>query len=145
MHQVILDRLEEYLSGSLESREFTAHLETCQGCRAELHEIRELSGDLKTLGSQAQLDPHPSFYARLSANLETARPRSLLSLLWLDPSLARRVAFASLLSLAVLGSYLFTRETEYSTGPPTPEVIMAQQAPADNPDVMLATLASYEP
>ena len=145
MHQVILDRLEEYLSGSLESREFTAHLESCPRCRAELNDMRELSGDLKTLASREEFSPDSGFYARVSARVEDARPRSLWSLLWLDPALARRVAFASLLSLAVLGSYLITRETEYSAGPPTPEVIMAQQAPADNPDVMLATLASYEP
>jgi len=44
MHQVIQDRLEEYLSGSLESREFTAHLESCPHCRHPvlLHPIHSL-------------------------------------------------------------------------------------------------------
>ncbi len=72
------------------------------------------------------------------------RPRSLWSLFWLDPALGRRVAFAALMTFAVLGGYLITRETDFSAGPPDAEVIMAQHAPAENPDMMLATLASYE-
>ena len=49
------------------------------------------------------------------------------------------------MTLAILGSFLVTRETEYSAGPARPETIMAQQPASDNPDMMLATLASYEP
>jgi len=85
------------------------------------------------------------FSARVSRRLEQQRSRSLASLFWLDPVFGKRVAFASVMTLAVLGSYLITRETEYSAGPPNPEVIMAEHAPAQDPDVMLATLASYEP
>jgi hypothetical protein len=53
--------------------------------------------------------------------------------------------------LAVLGSYLVTRETEYASGPPNPEAVMAiEQAPAPvapgaDRDRMLVTLTSYEP
>ena len=43
MHQVILVRLEEYLSGSPSPREFTAHLESCEECRGEVSEMLELS------------------------------------------------------------------------------------------------------
>ena len=145
MHQVILDRLEEYLSGSPSPREFTAHLESCEDCRTEVREMQELSGALGSLRIQEQIAPPPGFYARVSQRLEAERPRSLWSLFRLDPSLGKRVAFASLMTLAILGSFLITRETEYSAGPARPEVIMAQQAPGDNPDMMLATLASYEP
>jgi len=56
--------------------------------------------------------------------------------------------FASLLTLAVLGSYLISRETAYPSGP-SPEAVMAQQelpafdsAPA--PDNMLVSLTAYE-
>jgi anti-sigma factor RsiW len=145
MHQVILDRLEEYLSGSPSPREFTAHLETCEECRTEVGEMRELSGALVALRAPEELAPPAGFYARVAERVESGRPRSLWRLIWLDPAFGRRVAFASLMTLAILGSYLITRETEYSAGPSRPEAIMAQQAPGDNPDVMLATLASYEP
>ncbi|MBZ5591135.1 MAG: hypothetical protein LAP39_02795 [Acidobacteriia bacterium] len=145
MHQVILDRLEEYLSGSPSSREFTTHLESCEECRAEVQEMKELSGALSALRAPEEITPSLGFYAQVARRVEAQRPRSPWSWVWLEPAFGKRVAFASLMSLVVLGSYLITRETEYSAGPPRPEAIMAQQAPADNPDMILATLASYEP
>ena len=145
MHQVILDRLEEHLSGSPSPREFTAHLESCEECRTEVREMQELSGALGFLRISDHVAPAPGFYARVSQRVEAERPRSLWSLFRLDPSFGKRVAFASLMTLAVLGSFLITRESEYSAGPARPEWIMAQQPPSDNPDMMLATLASYEP
>ncbi len=145
MHQVILNRLEEYLSSSCSPREFTAHLESCEECRAEVREMQELSGVLQAIRAPEPLTPSPGFYARVAQRVEARRPRSFWSLFWLDPAFGKRVAFASLMTLAVLGSYLITRETEYSTGPSNPEIIMAQQATGENPDTMLAALASYEP
>jgi predicted anti-sigma-YlaC factor YlaD len=145
MHQVILDRLEEHLSGSPLPREFTAHLESCEECRTEVHEMQELSGALGFLRVREEIALPPGFYARLSERVEAERPRSLWSLFRLDPSFGKRIAFASLMTLAILGSFLITRETQYSAGPARPETIMAQESPSDNPDMMLATLASYEP
>ena len=56
--------------------------------------------------------------------------------------------FASLLTLAALGSYFVSSEIEYQGGP-SPEAVMAQQdsptfesAPAQ--DNMLVTLTAYE-
>jgi predicted anti-sigma-YlaC factor YlaD len=145
MHQVILVRLEEYLSGSPSSREFTAHLQSCDECRAEVREMLELSGVLQTIRDPEPLAPPPGFYARVAQRIETQRPRSIWSLFWIEPAFGKRVAFASLMTLAILGSYLISHEADYSTGPSNPEVIMAQQATGENPDTMLATLASYEP
>jgi len=145
MHQVILDRLEEHLSGSLGLREFTAHLETCAECRAEVREMQELSSAFVALRATEQVMPQPGFYARLTELLEGQKARPIWGLFRLDPAFGKRVAFASLMTLTILGSFLITRETEYSAGPPTPEMIMAQQAPAENPDSMLATLVTFEP
>jgi hypothetical protein len=69
-------------------------------------------------------------------------------LLGLDVAFGRRLVFACLLTLAVLGTYLISRETAYPAGP-SPETIMAQQespafdsAPAQ--DNMLVTLTAYD-
>ncbi len=145
MHQVILDRLEEYLAGTPGSREFTAHLESCPACRTEVSGMQELSNALGGLRASQEIAPPAGFYARVAERVEQQRPRSFASLFWLDPVFGKRVAFASLMTLAVLGSYLISRETDYSAGPTNPATVMAQQAPAQDPDVMLATLASYEP
>lgn len=145
MHQVILDRLEQYLTGTPGSREFTAHLESCPECRTEVSEMQELSSAFAALRAPEEITPRAGFYARVAERVEQQRPRSFASLFWLDPVFGKRVAFASLMILAVLGSYLISRETDYSAGPTNPEAVMAQQAPAQDPDVMLATLASYEP
>ena len=66
----------------------------------------------------------------------------------LDFVFGRRLVFASLMMLAVMGTYLVSREVEYRAGP-SPEAVMAQQelpafdsAPA--PDNMLVTLTAYE-
>jgi hypothetical protein len=73
---------------------------------------------------------------------------ALANLLGLDLAFGRRLVFACLLTLAVLGSYLVSRETGSPAGP-SPEAIMAQQespafetAPA--PDNMLVTLTTYD-
>ena len=145
MHQVILDRLEEHLSGAPSPREFTAHLESCEECRTEVREMQDLSRAFIALRAPEEIAPLAGFYARVAQTVDSERPHSIWGLCLLDPAFGRRVAFASLMTLAVLGSYLITRETDYAAGPPSPEVIMAQQPPAANQDVMLATLASYEP
>jgi hypothetical protein len=67
----------------------------------------------------------------------------------LDFAFGRRLVFASLVTLAALGGYLVSHESEYPTGL-SPEAVMAQQ---DSPayetaaarENMLATMTTYEP
>jgi hypothetical protein len=66
----------------------------------------------------------------------------------LDFAFGRRLVFASLLTLAVMGSYLVTREAQ-SFEAPSAAVVMAEETspvfeavPAQ--DKMLITLAAYE-
>jgi hypothetical protein len=81
--------------------------------------------------------------------VESRKPApSLANLFAFDLAIGRRLAFASLLTMAILGSYLVSRETGYSAAP-SPESVMAQQ---DSPsfgtvpghDAMLLTLTAYE-
>lgn len=154
MHPVIVESLEEYLSGNLlpaSLREFEAHLSTCPDCRDEVRGMQEVSSLFSTLRPAETIMPSAGFAARVMQQVAVEPVASFFSLFALDGGFARRVVFASLLTLAVLGSYLVTRETNYSPGPPTPEAVMAiEQAPAGAPakndrDMMLVTLTSYEP
>ena len=152
MHPVVIQNLEEYLSGALEpvaQRELEAHLNGCAACRGEVRSMQEVSALFGALQSDEPVAPPAGFYARVMQQVDQGRATpSFASLLGLDFAFGRRLVFSSLLFLAVLGSYLITRETAYPSGP-SPEAVMAQQespafqsAPAE--DNMLVTLTAYE-
>lgn len=153
MHGVLMENLEEYLAGALEPaaiREIEAHLTQCAACREEVEGMRQVSDWIGALRIEQPMEPPPGFYARVMQEVGDRKPAPTFSSLFaLDFAFGRRVAFACLLTLAVLGSYLVTRET----GEPaalSPEMIMASQdAPASDAgqahEAMLATLTRYEP
>jgi len=153
MHAAVMQSLEEYLSGALEPaahRKIEAHLSACESCREEIRSMREVSRCFVSLRSQDAVDFAPGFYARVIQQVgrQKAAAPSFANLFALDFAFARRLVFASLLTLAILGSYLVSRESGYANGP-SPEAVMAQQespafesAPAQ--DNMLVTLTAYE-
>jgi len=146
MHQAIVDSFEEYLAGVLTpaaQRDFDAHLATCDECRQEVNGMVELSGLFETLRPTEEILPPAGFCARVMQQVSRTQAPSFWSLFSLDAAFGRRVVFASLLTLAIFGSFLVSRETGYATGPSTPEAVMAEHN--TNRDAMLVTLASYEP
>ncbi len=144
MHQVIVDRLEEYLAGSSNlSREFTSHLESCPACHAEVREMQEIGAAFTALRAPSEFVAAPGFHARLNARIESQRPAPGWRMFSWEPTFGRRVAFASLMALFMLGSFLISRETEYAAGPNSPEQLIASQNLSDSPDAMLASLVAY--
>jgi len=153
MHAVVMENLEEYLSGGLgpvAQRDIEAHLSICGMCREELAGLREVSELLAGLQTGEALEPAPGFYARVMGQVggRKAAP-SFAGFFAMNFAFGRRLAFASLVTLAILGSYLVSNEAEYSTGL-SPEAVMAQQdSPAFDSaraqDNMLVTLTTYEP
>jgi anti-sigma factor RsiW len=153
MHAVLIESLEEYLAGRLRpaaQREIEAHLSACELCREELRSMQEISQFFASLRPDELVDPRPGFYAGVVAQIggRKAAAPSFANFFALDFAFGRRLVFASLLTLAVLGSYLVSRESAYSPGV-SPESVMAQQelpafdsAPA--PDNMLVMLTAYE-
>jgi anti-sigma factor RsiW len=146
MHQAIVDSLEEYLGGVLTPtarRDFDAHLTTCDECRREVNGMLDISTLFESLRPAEEILPSPGFCARVMQEVGKSQAPSFWSLFSLDAAFGRRVVFASLLTLAVFGSYLVSRETGYAPGPSSPEAVMAEHN--TNRDAMLVTLASYEP
>ena len=152
MHVVVMDSLEEYLAGALEpaaQREIEAHLSTCKNCREEIHSMQDVSQLFVSLRSEEVFDPPPGFYAGIRKQVDDRRAvPTFAGLFAMDFAFGRRLLFASLLTLAVLGSYLVSSEIGYQAGP-SPEAVMAEQdsptfesAPAR--DNMLVTLTAYE-
>jgi anti-sigma factor RsiW len=152
MHAAEKDRLEEYLSGSLEPAaldKLEAHLKTCEACRQEVEAMQEFSQCMAALWPAKVPEPAPDFYARVMQRIGRQSAALTISNLfnW-QFAFARRLAFAALVTFAILGSYLIMHENAYPSGL-SPEAVMAQQeSPAFEsgpaPDNMLVTLTAYE-
>jgi anti-sigma factor RsiW len=151
MHAVVMDSLEDYLSGALEpavERSIEAHLSTCKSCREEVRSMQDVSQLFVSFRAGEDLAPSGGFFAGVMRRIEAQRPvPSFASLFALDFVFGRRLVFASLMMLAVLGTYLVSHEVEYPAAP-APAAVIADQAPpsvdsapADN---MLVTLTAYE-
>jgi anti-sigma factor RsiW len=149
MHSVVMESLEDYLAGELQPaalREFESHLDVCSKCREEVRSMAGVGGLFAILKGDGAPEPSPRFCANVMQWVEERqRTPSFSGLLALDFAFGRRLAFAALLTLAVLGSYLVSRETDYTVGP-SPEAVMAQDnnSGADRGQ-MLVTLTTYEP
>lgn len=152
MHAVVMQSIEEFLSGKLNpgaQREIESHLNSCDLCRKEVRSMQEVSEAFGSLRTEEPVTAAAGFYARVMQQVEQQRAvPTVANLFGLDLAFGRRLVFASLLMLAVLGSYLVSREKAYASGP-SPEAIMAQQeAPGFDsgaaPDNMLVTLTAYD-
>jgi len=152
MHAVVMDSLEEYLADALEPatrRTIDAHLNACHSCREELNGMQEMSLLFGSLRTEEVFEPSPGFCAGVLQHVGTLKPApTFAGLFALDFAFGRRLVFASLMTLAILGGFLATRETQYPVGP-SPDAIMAQQespafASAAAQDNMLVTLTAYE-
>lgn len=160
LHDIVIDELERHLSGgvnSMASRAFYAHLDACASCRAEVAELENLSMLLRELrfdpatvpagAGNALPQPSLGFYNRVRGRIFDNRRQEAWGLFSPGAAFFRRVAFASLLLLAGLGSFLVSRESSFSGADAAS--VMAQHDPvaahsedADR-DRMLVTLATY--
>lgn len=159
MHDEIRTELEGYLSGDGVSRSFTQHLNDCPPCARELEEMKEISLSFQSLRFEEEsaeveaLAPTPGFYLKVAGAIEAEQRSPLWGLFAPDLQFFRRVAFASLMLLAVLGSYLISRESDYATTSGPEQAILTEhngtvvhdgaQGAVDQQHI-LVTLASYE-
>ncbi|MCU1325643.1 MAG: putative transrane anti-sigma factor [Bryobacterales bacterium] len=150
MHEVVRDELEHHLTGNA-SPAFYTHVKACATCREEIAEMEDLAKILRGLTTPAPGDmpvPSPGFYARVANTINEQQPKSAWANLFSPGYLFfRRVAFASLLVLTLLGAVLITTERSGEGADATS--IMAQydsttsHAPAAERDSLLVTLAAY--
>ena len=157
MHDIVVDELERHLAGGgadkNASRAFYAHLDVCADCRGEVAAMDHLSTLLRELRfdaeNAAETLPHPSlgFYNRVRNRILEKPQREAWGLFSPGAAFFRRIAFASLLLLAGLGSFLVTRESSFSGTDAAS--IMAQHDPvaahseSSDRDRMLVTLATW--
>jgi hypothetical protein len=155
MHKPIKERLEEYLRGAGEQGhlvEFRAHLGSCGSCREEVGAMEAQARLLRVLGKAEKIEPAAGFYARVMEIIETRRVVSLGNA-FLEPAFERRLIFASLAAVILLGSYLFYTEQRPSFEASSPVTIMAAEPldqdrfgadPQSDREAVLLSLASYQ-
>lgn len=154
MHQPIRERLEQYLGGTEDAGgvlRIESHLAECKDCRREVEGMRRQAVLLRVLRPDGELDPAPGFYARVMDRIEMQRSASVWSIL-LEPVFARRLAYASLALLVLLGTLALSVDTEPVIAPSSAEVIMVEDPigpplgadPAQDRDVVLVNLATYQ-
>lgn len=156
MHILVSENLEGYLSGHLDAADqqaVEAHLAQCPGCRQEWELLRESAEQIRSLRPQdMDLDPAPGFYARVIDRIDRDREVPFWAML-LDPGFGRRIVFACLMLLALLGAYVAAVEQVDYPSKHRPEAILAGQpaplpAPRLGPNLdrnrgaVLATLVS---
>jgi predicted anti-sigma-YlaC factor YlaD len=155
MHRSARECLEEYLAGG-GSRNvpgaFDSHLEGCERCRREAEEMAAQAQMLRLLGTNEETEPLPGFYARV---LETVAARSSMGTwaMFADPGFARRLTYAALTLVIVLGSYLVYSEQGQRYDTSSPARFMAAEPlgrtqvgadPQHDRDTVLVSLASYQ-
>lgn len=153
MHEVVIDGLERHLNGGAEPA-FYAHLEVCPDCRAGVAQMEDLSAMFREfrVAPEAAPEPRLGFYNRVASRIVADQRREAWGLLAPGAVFFRRIAFASLLLLAGLGSYLVSRETAYVADPADARdavAIMAghdtagAHAASDDRSSLMVTLANY--
>jgi anti-sigma factor RsiW len=156
MHRAIKDHLEDYLSGRADTvslREIEDHLAACNDCRAEVDLLREHGHLLRRLfRPPGEFEPAPGFYARVMDRIESQARASVWSA-FLEPAFTRRLVYASLTLLLLLGGLMMSSENQPAlSSPNSPEVILAEEpTPSDfgvsqqhDRDVVLVNLATYQ-
>jgi hypothetical protein len=152
MHDEILDELEGYLSGEPVSGSFTRHLEACPSCAHDIREMEQVSGSLHAFRIDAAeaIAPPLGFYAKVARTIEAEQKSPVWGIFAPDLQFFRKVAFASLMILAALGSYLVSRESDYANSIETQQAILTEHnstvphdSPADRQHIAV-TLAAFE-
>jgi predicted anti-sigma-YlaC factor YlaD len=154
MHAVTMENLEDYLAGTLEAgqlRDIEAHLGICGACREEIRGMQEVSGLFGALrrDESESWAVGPGFTAKVLEQVSRRKPvPAFASFFAWNAAFGQRLVFASLLTLAVLGGYLVTRESKYTAGPSAEAILAQQNEPGFETqraeDNMLVRLTAYE-
>lgn len=135
MDPFLQDRLEEYLSGELagpELAEFEARLERDSGSAAEIVQFTETCAlfDAIRVDPSEMIAPAPGFYARVNRLIEFERETPFWEV-FLQPFMLRRLAFAALMWMFVLGSATLVTDTTTRSNTQLADLILSEQPPAN--------------
>jgi hypothetical protein len=103
-------------------------MEACEECRREVYEMQHCSALIQALRAPAETEPAPGFYSRLMDGIASQARPSPWSV-FLDPYFGKRLVYATLTALLVMGTYFIATERgQVTVANSAPEAIMATQA-----------------
>ncbi len=158
MHEPIRQGLEEFLAGRhapapapADQENFQRHLASCPECRDQVEAMRLHQSMLRELSAPESLDPAPGFYARVLERIEAQAAASSFWSIFLEPSFGRRLLYASLVLLMVLGTAVWNTPSGPSMDATNPVHIMASadlpaatgEDPGRDRAVVLTNLVSH--
>jgi len=151
MHELIRDRLEGILEGGRDGV-VSAHLEACRECREIVSGMTEQAHMLSLLRAPEQIEPVAGFYARVIQRIEAQVRPSIWDIL-LEPAFGRRLVYASLIMVMLMGTYLAVSGQAPRQVASSPEVILAAPAsetaqslganPERDREAVLVTLTAF--
>lgn len=135
MDPFLKDRIEEYLSGDLTGEDlaaFEAALERDSNGAAEIAAMLESHSLFEAIRVDAEEAPvlAPGFYARVSRAIEEEK-RTPFWEVFLQPFMLRRLAFAALMWMFMLGSAALFTDTTTRTNTALADLILSEQPPAN--------------
>jgi anti-sigma factor RsiW len=132
MDDLMKENLEDHLEGMLageRQRKFEDYLAKHPKMADELAEMEESSALFAVLRldeeDETLAHPAPGFYGRVMREVEEERGEPFW-MVFLEPFLIRRLAFASLMWLALLGSYIVVAQSSDTTDPQVLTRILTQ-------------------
>lgn len=154
MHEPVIDSIEAILAGTRSAGRAERHLSECSSCRDEVAAMLRQTEMLRGLRAPADVEPTGGFYARVMNRIEAQAKPSIWNIFG-ESMFAKRLAYASMTFVALLGSYVISSTRSQSLAVNAPEAIMAgdttddQKLVADNNperdrEAILVTLATYE-
>ncbi len=148
MHDVTKRWLDDFIDGS-PTPELEAHVAACSECRSVVQHTRALAEMLREFRPVSPMEVPLGFAPRVIRSIGEQKSRSFWTVFSVYPAFATKLALGSLLSLAILGSYLATQSSDtVASADHTPEAVMGSHdfSDANSPqhlDGMLVTLATY--
>jgi hypothetical protein len=150
MHEPVIESLEEILRGGTPTARASAHLSGCEGCRRDVSAMVAQNDLFRALRPEP-VEPRGGFYARVINRIETQTRPSVWSLFG-DSLFVRRLTYASMTLLVLLGTAFMSSELRSPVIVNAPETIIANddqyQTVSNNPErdrsTVLVQLATYE-
>ena len=152
MHEPLKGRIEDYLHGGDRLPDVEQHLAHCQSCSAEAAEMKKHAELLRLLKSTEEIAPDAAFYARVMNRIETQAKPSIWNIFG-ESIFARRLAYASLTFVVLLGTYFVSSTTsDQQLANSSPEMLMSNDPhptevgtdPQKDREAILVNLATFQ-